>query len=174
LKILGIFEVIDSMTKNANGFTQSHVIGVVLVLLIALGSVVAFSTGLFTGERVASDGLSGLVSVKGTVKLEDLALSRNEVVKINRAVEEHRDTFTQIGLFLDAKSLSGSIDDKTVLVWAMVLETNGDCEVRSWSRKVARADLVPQMVLYMTKAAREYEQFKKFPDVKQDFKCLYI
>jgi hypothetical protein len=108
------------------------------------------------------------------VKLEDLALSRNEVVKINRAVEEHRDTFTQIGLFLDAKSLSGSIDDKTVLVWAMVLETNGDCEVRSWSRKVARADLVPQMVLYMTKAAREYEQFKKFPDVKQDFKCLYI
>jgi hypothetical protein len=162
------------MTNKAKEFTSSHVVGVALALLIAMGCVVAFGAGLVSGDTAASDGLSGIVSVKGTVKLEDLDLDKSEVMKINRAVEEHKDTFTQVALFLDAKSESGSIDSTTVLVWAMVLETNGECEVRSWSRKVDRADLVPQIVLYMKKAAREYEQFKKYPDVKQNFKCLYI
>ena len=146
----------------------------IFVLFICLAGLIVFKTGVFVGSDVAEQGLSGLVSVKGTVKVEDLKLSQSEVSKINRAVDGHKDTFSQVDLFLDVKDGSRAIGSKTVLIWAMVLETDGDCEVRSWSRKISRSDLVAQMILYMNKAAKEYEQFKKYPDVKQNFKCLYI
>ncbi|MDD3313049.1 hypothetical protein [Pseudodesulfovibrio sp.] len=114
------------------------------------------------------------MSIKGTLKPEELRLTGGEVRKLNRAVEEHRDTFSKVDLFLDVKDKSPSVKPGTVLVWAMILKANGDCEVRSWSRKVPRSELVPQMVLYMDRAAKEYKEFKKHPDVKQSFKCLYI
>ena len=139
-----------------------------------MAGLIVFKTGVLTGGEAAGEGLSGMVSVKGTVKVEDLSLSRSEVSKINRAVADHKDTFSQVDLFLDVKDGSRTIESGTVLIWAMVLETDGDCEVRSWSRKISRNDLVPQMILYMNKAAKEYEQFRKYPDVKQNFKCLYI
>jgi hypothetical protein len=162
------------MVKKTKKVFTPYLIGAVFVLVLAVGSVALFAPGLFVGERAASDGLSGVVSVKGTVRLEALALTGGEVMEINRAVSEHKGVFRQIDLFLDAKSETGAIEADTVLVWAMVLETDGECEVRSWSRKVERAGLVPQMVLYMQKAAREYEEFRKYPDVTQNFKCLYI
>ena len=139
-----------------------------------MAGLIVYKTGVFTGGDSASQGLSGMVSVKGTVKVEDLHLSQSEVSKINRAVSGHKDTFSQVDLFLDVKDGGRTIDPKTVLIWAMVLETDGDCEVRSWSRKISRSDLVAQMILYMNKAAEEYEKFRKYPDVKQNFKCLYI
>lgn len=144
------------------------------VLFFAFAGVVVFKSGLIRSTASVGDGLSGLVAVKGTVKVADLGLSGSEVKRINSAVREHKDMFTQVDLFLDAKTGKDASNGKTVLVMAMVLETNGDCEVRSWSRKVSRSDLVPQVILYMQKAASEYAQFKKFPDVKQNFKCLYI
>ncbi|WP_319471527.1 hypothetical protein [uncultured Pseudodesulfovibrio sp.] len=147
---------------------------VVAILLCCMIGVIAFKVGVLQSASSDSDGLSGIVSVKGTVKEEALKLTRAEVGKLNRVVDEHKGTFTKVDLFLDAKGDARNIKPKTVLIWAMVLETNGECEVRSWSRKIPRAELVQQMVQYMNKAAKEYEQFKKFPDVKQNFKCLYI
>ncbi len=146
---------------------------VITLLLLVMAGAIAYGSGVLTSGSGDSDGLSGLVSVKGTVNLDALNLSTSEVKRINRIVGEHRDMFSQVDVFLDAKG-DGKITGKTVLVMAMVLETNGDCEVRSWSRKVSRTDLVPQMIRYMGKAAAEYKQFKKYPDVKQNFKCLYI
>lgn len=136
--------------------------------------MLVFKTGLIKSSAADSDGLSGLVAVKGTVDVAELDLTGNEVKRINRAVNDHKSMFTQVDIFLDAKEGSNPGNSKTMLVMAMVLETNGDCEVRSWSRKISRKELVPQMILYMKKAAEEYSQFKKFPDVKQNFKCLYI
>lgn len=97
-----------------------------------------------------------------------------EVAAINRAVAAHRGTFTKVNLHLDAKGGADNITDKTEMTWSMALETSGDCEVKSWSRKVKRGELVGQMVSYMHKAAREYEEFTKFPDVNQNFQTLYI
>lgn len=162
------------MSKKNSGSNTVLKTCLIVVLFLSMAGAVVFKTGVFKSNNSGGDGLSGLVSVKGTVKVEALGLSVSEVRKINRAVDSHKDMFTQVDLFLDAKGGNGRIDSNTVLVMAMVLETNGDCEVRSWSRKVSRADLVSQMVLYMKKAAKEYDQFKKFPDVKQNFKCLYI
>ncbi len=162
------------MTKKDSGLRSSLRIGAISILFLTMVGLVVFKTGMFHSASTDGGGLSGVVSVKGTVKAEDLNLSGSEVSKLNHAVEKHRNTFTKVDLFLDAKGDSGDISGKTVLVWAMVLETNGECEVRSWSRKIARGELVPQMVLYMNKAAKEYEHFQKFPDVKQNFKCLYI
>lgn len=161
------------MARKAKSM-RMPLLGAAFVLGLAVWCVVLFAPGLFSGERAASDGLSGLVSVKGTVKLEALELTGGEVMEINRAVQEHRAVFRQIDLFLDAKTSSGRIEADTVLVWAMVLEADGECEVRSWSRKVERAALVPQMVHYMQKAAREYAEFRKHPDVTRNFKCIYI
>lgn len=161
----------ESSVKNSSTKLKAATI---FVLFLFMAGLIVFKTGIFTGGDAAEKGLSGLVSVKGTVRIENLNLSKSEVTKINRAVAGHQDTFSQVDLFLDVKDGSREIDPKTVLIWAMVLETNGDCEVRSWSRKVSRGDLVAQMILYMNKAAKEYEKFKKYPDVKQNFKCLYI
>ncbi|CCH48777.1 hypothetical protein [Pseudodesulfovibrio piezophilus] len=146
----------------------------IVALFLCMAGLVAFKAGLWGARSAMSDTLTGVVAVKGTIKVSELGLTENEVKKINRTVKSHRNTFTQVAVFLDRKSGSGQLDGKSVLVMAMVLETDGNCEVRSWSRKVPRSDLVPQMVLYMDKAAKEFEQFKKYPDVQQSFKCLYI
>jgi len=173
LEKFDFFEDFKFMTKKKSDSNMFFKTTIILILFSAMGGLIAFKTGAFE-KGLSSEGLSGVVSVKGTVKFEDLNLSTGEVQKINRAVSTHKKTFAQVDLFLDAKGDPEKMNGKTVLVWAMVLETNGDCEVRSWSRKISRGDLVPQMVLYMNKAAREYEEFKRFPDVKQNFKCLYI
>ena len=162
------------MTQKKTGVNSFFKTSAILVLFLTMAGLIVFKTGLLERRTSNSDGLSGIVSVKGTVKLDDLNLSKVEVRKINRAVAAHRATFKQVDLFLDAKDGSKDITPSTILVWAMVLETSGECEVRSWSRKTARGDLIPQMVMYMNKAAKEYEEFKRFPDVKQNFKCLYI
>jgi len=162
------------MKKKNSGSSKFLKASLFAVLFFSLAGVLIVKTGVLQSGVSTSDGLSGLVSVKGTVSISDLGLSANEVTRINRAVGGHKDMFTQVNLFLDAKNGKSADQAKTVLVMAMVLETSGDCEVRSWSRKISRDDLVPQLIVYMNKAAKEYEQFKKFPDVKQNFKCLYI
>lgn len=162
------------MYKKRSGFSTTLMTSAIVIFFVAMAGVVVVKTGVLQSNTASSDGLSGLVSVKGTVDVDALNLSRSEVKKINRAVSAHKDIFTQVDLFLDTKNGRGEISGKTVLVMAMVLETSGDCEVRSWSRKIARDDLVPQIVRYMKRAAGEYQEFKKHPDVKQNFKCIYI
>lgn len=162
------------MTRKQTGQHTFFKASVIIILFMTMAGLIAFKGELFHSDAVSDEGLSGLVSVKGTVKVEDLDLSKSEIKKINRAVSNHKKTFTQVDLFLDVKDGSSDMNKTTTLVWAMVLETNGECEVRSWSRKVPRGELVAQMVIYMNKAAKEYEEFKQFPDVKQNFKCLYI
>ncbi|WP_419785565.1 hypothetical protein [Pseudodesulfovibrio sp.] len=143
-----------------------------MAFVIMIGAMAA-RIGVFSGSG-SETALSDVVAVKGTVKVDDLRLTGGEVRKLNRAVEEHRGMFPEVDLFLDVKDKSHNMEPDTVLVWAMILKANGECEVRSWSRKVSRTDLVPQMILYMDRAAKEYQEFMKHPDVKQSFKCLYI
>ena len=161
------------MTKQ--GSTLNVVIKscVLMVFFLALGGAIVFYTGVLQGAS-SSEGLSGLVSVKGTVKVADLGLSKGEVKKINRMINKHEDTFSRFNFYLDTTGEPGRINANTELIVAVVLETDGQCEVRSWSKKIYRNNLVPQMVTYIKKAAAEYEKFKQFPDVKQNFKCLYI
>jgi len=155
-------------------FSRTRIrVGLILLAFLLMAGLIIARIGVF---HIGADdeGLSGIVSIKGTVKADELRLTGGEVRKLNRAVEEHRDTFSKVDLFLDVKDKSPAVEPDTVLVWAMILKANGDCEVRSWSRKVLRSELVPQMIIYMERAAKEYREFKKHPDVKQSFKCLYI
>jgi len=155
-------------------FSRTRIrVGLIILAFLLMAGVIVARIGIFSGGA-DDEGLSGIVAIKGTVKPEELRLTGGEVRKLNRAVEEHRETFSKVDLFLDVKDKSLSIKSDTVLVWAMILKANGDCEVRSWSRKVPRAELVSQMIIYMDRAAKEYREFKKHPDVKQSFKCLYI
>lgn len=146
----------------------------IATVFIILGGVIAVQVGVVDTGSDPSDGLSGMVTVKGSVAARDLGLSKADVKRINRAVGSHKTMFTRVNVFLDAREDMDPSEPTTVLVMAMVLETDGNCEVRSWSRKVTRDKLISQMEVYMKKAAREYEEFKKFPDVQQNFKCLYI
>lgn len=145
----------------------------VFFFFVAVAGVVYFQTELFRGLHTGR-GLSGLVSVRGSVSLEQLALSEGEIDEINRAVARYRGTFSKVGLIVDTVERVDEITPSTVLVVAVELQTNGDLVVKSWSRKVTRDKVVSQLVGYMGKAAGEYEEFKKFPDVKQNFKTLYI
>ncbi|BCS88470.1 hypothetical protein [Pseudodesulfovibrio sediminis] len=160
-----------SVKKARN--TKAVTISIITAFVLVLSAAVLFKTDFFKSGS-SSRGLSGLVLVRGTVSLEQLKLSQKEIASINRAVAAHRGTFTKVNLHLDAKGGADNITDKTEMTWSMALETPGDCEVKSWSRKVKRSDLVGQMVSYMHKAAREYEEFTRFPDVNQNFQTLYI
>lgn len=146
---------------------------VVALFLVAFSGVVYFKTDLLRSAQ-KGPGLSGLVSVRGSVSLEQLGLSASEVGLINGAVDRFRDTFTKVDLVVDAVGRVDSIEPETVLVFAVELHTSGDLVVKSWSRKLPRGKIVAQLTSYMEKAAAEYNQFKRYPDVKQNFQTLYI
>jgi len=162
------------MVRKKSGYSKPITITVITVFFLVMVSFVVFKTDLLKNGSVSVAGLSGVVSVRGTVSLEQLKLSKQEILAINNAVAEHKNTFSKINLHLDAKGGSKNITDSTVLTWEMAMDTTGDCEVKSWSRKVKRGDLVNQMVAYMHKAAREFKEFQKYPDVNQKFQTLYI
>nr|WP_321255389.1 hypothetical protein [uncultured Pseudodesulfovibrio sp.] len=162
------------MTSKSSKARSPFVVGSITVFFVLLIGIVVFKVGLLTSMQAAGNGLSGLVSVRGAVSLDDLRLTKAEVSTINKAVDLHRNTFTQIILTLHVKGGTEKINKNTEMAWSLALETSGNCEVRSWNRKVKRDRLVKQMVSYMEKAAREYKDFKKFPDVEQNFKTLYI
>lgn len=162
-----------SKSARSGKSTQVAVLAV-LCFMIAGASLVYLKTDLFRDASPAQVGLSGLVSVRGSVSLEHLALSPREIKAINKVVNAHKGTFTKVDMVVDAVGQVDEVKDSTVLVFAMALKTNGDLEIKSWSRKVKRSVLVDQMVSYMYKAAKEYDEFQKFPDVKQNFKTLYI
>jgi cell division protein FtsI/penicillin-binding protein 2 len=145
----------------------------VFFFLIAVAGTIYFQTDLFRAGS-SDSGLSGLVSVRGSVSLDQLSLSEQEIVVINQAVAKYRDTFSKVDLVVDTVGKVDKITPTTVLVFAVELETSGDLVVKSWSRKIPRDKMVSQLVGYMGKAAREYKEFKRFPDVKQNFKTLYI
>lgn len=164
----------DSMVRKKSRYSKPMAITVITAVFLVMVGFLVFKTNLLKTGSMSVAGLSGVVSVRGTVSLEQLKLSKQEILAINNAVAEHKNTFSKINLHLDAKGGSKNITDSTVLTWEMAMDTTGDCEVKSWSRKVKRGDLVNQMVAYMHKAAREYKEFQKYPDVNQKFQTLYI
>lgn len=141
--------------------------------IVAAAGLIYFQPGLFRGHATGR-GLSGLVSVRGAVTLKQLALTDQEIADINRTMQKYGDTFTRMALTVDTVGHVDAITAKTVLVFAVELQTSGDLVVKSWSRKVPRDRVVPRLTAYVGKAASEYEKFKRFPDVKQNFKTLYI
>ncbi|WP_207264669.1 hypothetical protein [Desulfovibrio sp. Huiquan2017] len=144
-----------------------------LFFFAATAGLVYFQTDLFRGHA-SGYGLSGLVSVRGSVPLEQLALTDQEIGIINRTVQKYHDTFIRMDLVVDTLDDVDKITPKTILVFAVELQTKGDLVVKSWNRKVPRGKMIPQIAAYVDKAAREYGEFKRFPDVKQNFKTLYI
>lgn len=157
----------------AGKYSKINVFALVCFLVAGLG-LVYFKSNLFTSNGAGAAGLSGLVSVRGSVSLEQLDLSKQEIQAINQAVNSHKQTFSKVDMVVDAKGRVNEIKEDTVLVFAVVLKTRGELEVKSWSRKIERRVLVAQLVDYMQKASREYEEFQKFPDVQKNFKTLYI
>lgn len=158
---------------SANRYTRVSLL-VAASFVLAGFVLVYFKTGLLRSDSAGSEGMSGLVSVRGSVSLDQLDFSRQEIRAINQAVDAYRKTFTKVDMIVDTVGRVGDIQEDTVLVFAVSLKTNGELEVKSWSRKIERKNLVSQFVGYIRRAATEYEEFKKFPDVKRNFKTLYI
>lgn len=146
---------------------------IMVLFLAAFTGVAYFKTDLLR-LMDKEPGLSGLVSVRGSVSLEQLKLTASEISVINNAVTRYRDTFSGVELVLNGVDRSEAIEPNTVLVMAVELKTTGDLVIKSWERKLPRGKLVAQLTSYMQKAAEEYNEFKRFPDVKQNFKTLYI
>lgn len=163
--------MVSKRVKAGKGFPVG--IFAVVFFLIAGFGLVLFKGQIF--QKVGtSRGLSGLVAVRGSVSLDQLNFSVKEISAINKVVNQHRNTFTKVDLVVDAVGPVDRIDESTELELAMILQTNEQLVVKSWSRKITRGKMVAQVVSYMYKAAREYKEFKRFPDVKQNFKTLYI
>lgn len=146
---------------------------VVALFLVAVGGMVYFKTDLLR-MTAKEPGLSGLVSVRGSVSLERLGLTPDEIATINDTVTRYRETFTGVELVVDSVGRIDKVEPDTVLVMSVELRTSGDLVVKSWSRKLPRGKLVAQLTSYLEKAADEYNEFKRFPDVQQKFKTLYI
>lgn len=163
------------MTKKGAVAGRNSKVGLLAVVcfLIAGIGLVYFKTDLLRFDSTRTEGLSGLVAVRGSVSLDQLHLSEQEIAAINTVVNAHKNTFTKVDMIVDALGHVNEINEDTVLVFAVSLKA-GDLEVKSWSRKLERRVLVAQFVDYIRKAATEYEEFRKFPDVKKNFKTLYI
>ena len=163
------------MVKKGAGNGKSSKVGLLALIcfLIAGVGLVYFKTDILRAVAPQPGGMSGLVSVRGSVSLEQLHFTQQEIQAINQVVNANQKTFTKVDMIVDAVGHVNEIKEDTVLVFAVSL-TAGDLEVKSWSRKMQRKILVAQFVDYIRKAATEYEEFKKFPDVKKNFKTLYI
>ena len=81
------------MTNKSSSINTFFKTSVILVLFLTMAGLVIFKTGVLDGKGSSNGGLSGIVSVMGTVKLADLNLSKREIRKINRAVAAHKATF---------------------------------------------------------------------------------
>lgn len=158
---------------GAGKSSKASLLVVACILLVGVG-LIYFKTDLLKTSATRPSGISGLVSVRGSVSLEQLDLSRQEIRAINNAVTAHKATFTQVDMIVDSVGNGDRIEEDTVLVFAVSMKTKGDLEVKSWSRKIERRKMVAQFVDYIRKAAMEYERFQEFPDVKKNFKTLYI
>jgi len=158
---------------RASRYSKVSLLAVFLFLLAGFG-LVYFKTDLLHTATAKPEGVSGLISVRGAVSLEQLDFSQREIQAINKAVNSHKKTFTKVDMIVDAVGHVDEIREDTMLVFAVSLKTGGNLEVKSWSRKLERRMLVAQFVDYLRKAATEYEEFQKFPDVKKNFKTLYI
>ena len=164
------------MVKEGSWVGENYkvtVLAVVCFFLVGIG-LIYFKTDLLGSVVAKSEGVSGLVAVRGSISLDDLDFSQQEIRAINKAVKSHSKTFTKVDMIVDAVGHEEKIQEDTMLVFAVSMKTNSDLEVKSWSRKLKRRMLVAQFVDYLRKAATEYEEFQKFPDVKKNFKTLYI
>ena len=159
--------------SRASRYSKVSLLATFLFILAGFG-LVYFKTDLLHTVTAKPAGVSGLVSVRGAVSLEQLNFSQREIQAINTAVNSYRKTFTKVDMIVDPVGRVDRIQEDTMLVFAVSLKTNSNLEVKSWSRKLERKMLVTQFVDYLRKAATEYEEFQKFPDVKKNFKALYI
>jgi len=163
--------------SKSNAFRATFVI---VLLLLAVGSVMAFKTDLFglqaNGQSKYSKELLSIVSVKGTVRIDDLHLSKKEILKINRAALKHRSVFPEVNVSLNMsdKYAPIEIEKESKLKLDMVLKSDEGGEVKCWSRTVTRAGLVTLMVQSMNKAAIEFVHYRDSPDRSKKLKRLYI
>lgn len=152
-----------------------------LLFFIAGGGIVAFKTSLatlsFTNVRPAYKAeLLDMVSIHGSVKVDDLNLSNKEVKKINFAALKHRRLFPRVDMRLDMEDKFAPIqvESATMLEMSLVLVADDNSDVTCWTRKVSRKELVPSMVRFMDRAASEFTHYRNIPDPEKRFKRLYI
>ncbi|QJB55342.1 hypothetical protein [Pseudodesulfovibrio sp. zrk46] len=151
------------------------------VLLLAVGAIAAFQTGLVdrafaTKAPSYSRELLDMVKMSGSVKVSDLGLSSKDIHKLNVAAMKVRRAFSRIDISLNMEDKFAPVKVKrdTHLELDMVFKTDEDCEVKCWTRTVPRKRLVAHMVRAMDEAMSEYEYYQKMPGVKGQFKRLYM
>ncbi len=168
------------MTQQGEG-TCTKWVCLSMLIFLGLGGVIGYTSGVIDLEFLISrptleEPLSSMVSIRGSLKFEDLHLSRSEVRKINSSIFKNRDVFKHMNLTLDLADeyAPKEVEEGTQLVMALMLEADSDCEVLSWERKLSRRDLVPQLVRYMAKAAQELVHYRNSPELKRGFRRIYI
>jgi len=155
---------------------------VVFIIFLFMGiGATAFATGVvdlsfFSTRPVWGAQLSDMVSFRGAVKLDDLRLSRSEIRKINHATMVNRTVFDRVQLTLNMADRYApvQVDKNTKLTVGLKLDAGDGCEVKSWDKDILRKNLVPYMVRYMKRAARELVHYRKHPEVKNGVARLYI
>lgn len=167
------------MAVKRSKSTVRITVGIVLLLVLAAVSVIAFQGKVltfFSSPSSADRQLLNMVSVEGTVKVEDLKLSQAEIKKINYAALKHRTLFPNVNVTVNMgdKYAPVIVEGTTRLELTMVFNSDEEAEVRSWSRMVTRSKLVPFMLKSMNKAASEYVHYRDLPGRKREFKRLYI
>jgi len=153
----------------------AFIFGFVFLFVLALSKSGWVDLSIFTGPPTYDSELLSTVSVRGSIKPEDLNLSPKEIKKINFAVMKHSKDFKKVDIQLDRDDPHGpaTVDKDTLLNMSVVLEIDKDCEIHSWDSKVPRDNLAPQMINYLEKAADEYLHYRKALDKKRKFK-LYL
>lgn len=154
----------------------------VVFLVFCLVGLLLFRTGVLAkiphlinlSSRAA---LCDAVTVQGMVTEADLALSKKEVRRINRAVLRHGSLFRKVNLLVDLTDKRGSraIETSTSLEMVMKIEADADIVIQSWQETLCRKDFAPYVSRYLNKAALELTRCLDDPALKgRPITKLYI
>lgn len=166
------------MSKGRNEHSAAKVVAIIMGFM-ALTALVVFRSGIvqtvFDSKPDYSRELVKAVSIRGTVKQDDLKLSSGEIKTINNVALKYRKQFTKVNLNFNYAAKEGPREVKpdTPLVMDIMLDLSDGAQIRSWSKKLPRRKVVPDMVDYINKAASELERYKKLEGDKP-FKRFYL
>ncbi len=169
------------MARESTSSNTGRNVAILLLLLIAAGTIVAFQTDFvrwaFAKKAPSySKELLAMISVNGSVKVKDLNLTGKEIKAVNFAAMKVSKVFPSVNVSLDMLDRFAPIkvENDTELKLGMVFKTEENCEVAFWTRTIPRKRLIPHMVRSMEEAMSEFENIRKLSRGEKTFKRLYL
>lgn len=152
--------------------SSSRRVGVVaaaVVILVAIGAVVVFQTGLLgvSIDDGFDDELLPSIQLTGPIKAKHLKLAEWEITSLNDLSRRYGDLFSamNMNLSLESKFAPLVVEQDTVMIIKLTCKAQSS-EVAFRSREVRRSELVDHMQRSVKQAEEEFRRYQGRTDGK--------